>query len=276
MTCPYARRLGPFALDVDDAESGLIERHLDTCRSCQAELADLTRVADVLAAVRGSGVLRDDALTCAGAGNGSVGKEDEAVPPHHPNGEPAASDDLLDRVLDAIAAERATTTTAERATTTTAGPAPRHPHRSRRTRRRPARPRRRTVVALVAAAVLLGGTATGVAVWADRGSAPLVARSWLGVSATATIAPRETGSRIDMVLSGLPPKASCRLVARAGDGRVETVASWRVTYQDTFRFEARTSIPVADLASLDVLDNRGRRLARFTPTPDDQGERTPR
>lgn len=215
MTCPHARRLGVFALGIEDSDRAGFERHLATCTACQAELSELSGLAAMLATVDSADIANVDDQRAA-----------------HP------SDDLLDRVLATISSER-------------------------RTRRSDHRPRR---FALAAAAVLIVvGIATGavVAIQGSHGAGQIelaAGHSNLGVSATTAVRPEAWGTRIDMTLTGLPPKISCQLIARTDDGRTETAASWRVTYQDSLEVEGMTSLSSEDLAELEVVDDSGRQL----------------
>lgn len=152
----------------------------------------------------------------------------------------APAPQLLDRLFDAIGVER--------------------------------RQRRRRRIALsAAAAVVVGGAAAGVAVaaWPATPPAPpsLAGSSNLGVAAEARVAAQPWGSQIEMTLRGLTPGTTCRLLARARDGRVETAASWRVTYQRALRVEGMTSVPAAELAELQVVDDHDRRLVTVAVPP---------
>lgn len=139
-----------------------------------------------------------------------------------------------------------------------------------RTEARSARRRRQGLAA--AAAVLAVGSVAGVALTVlDDGppAAVLIAagESDFGVSAETAVQPELWGTRITMTLRGLPLGTSCRLVARAGDDRAETIASWHVSYQDNLKVEGMTSIFPDDLAALEVVDDDGRRLITTPLTP---------
>ncbi|MGW5359275.1 hypothetical protein [Actinopolymorpha pittospori] len=131
--------------------------------------------------------------------------------------------------------------------------------------------RRRRIGLSAAAAVVAGAAAAGVAVAAWPAAPPpppsLAGSSNLGVAAEATVAARPWGSQIEMTLRGLTPGATCRLLARARDGRVETAASWRVTYQRSLRVEGMTSVPSAELTELQVVDDHDRRLVTVAVPP---------
>lgn len=215
MSCPHAPDLGAFALGLVPGSAGAaqdhpLEHHLAGCPSCRSELADLTAVTALLATVRQHGLDVADTAPLA------------------------FPDDLLERVLAAIASERA----AER--------------RSRR--------RRAGWLAAAAAAVVLGSAGGLFLAGRDDVLAPAVAASRFGVEATTSLHPDPKGTRIEMALHNLPPVASCRLVAKARDGRTETVTTWRGAYDTTVDVTATTSIRSSDLAELQVIDDRGRRL----------------
>lgn len=217
MTCPHVERLGVFALGIDDAERAGVERHVAGCADCRAELAELRSLPTLLDAVRKAGIVFGD----------------EPVRP---------PDDLLDRVLVTIAAERVRT-----------------------------RKRRRRVAVFATAALLAGVSAAGVGavLRAEQSPDPVplaTARSPYGVSATTSATGRPWGTEIDMTLRGLPLGSSCRLVARADDGRTETAASWRVTYENSLTVEGMTSIAPDDLTELEVVDDNGRGLLTVAVT----------
>ncbi|MEQ7125258.1 zf-HC2 domain-containing protein [Actinopolymorpha sp. B11F2] len=255
MSCTHAPRLGAYALGVDDPERRAIEGHLASCAHCRAELSDLAEVAAMLVTARSAGIV-DAGVGEAGvgeAGVGEAGASDAAVIDMNPESE--AVDDLLDRILAAIATER--TDQAAKA---------RGVHWRRR-------------VALgIAAAVALGGSGVGVAVARGELLTPdqtqLVAgRSAYGVTATTSVRDEPWGTRIDMTLLGLPPLTSCRLVAKSHDGRTETVASWRVTYDDGLDVEGMSEFRADELAELQVIDTAGRRLVTVAATPIERPER---
>jgi hypothetical protein len=224
MSCPYTQDLGAFALGIDPSDRAGLERHVADCQLCQTELSGLTAVTALLAKVREHGIDVAD-----------------AEPPAFP-------DDLLDRILGTIAAERAAASNAAE-------------HRA--AAGRAARRRRGRWLAAAAAAVVIG-SAGGLALagWPgqDGQPGPPVAASRYGVEATTSLHPDPRGTRIQMSLSNLPDVRSCRLVAKARDGRTETITSWPAGYDTTVDVTATTSIQADDLAELQVIDDRGRRL----------------
>lgn len=261
MSCSHAPRLGAYALGVDDPERRVIEDHLAACAYCRAELSDLGEVVAMLTTAR-----------FAGVGEIDLGANPETEPETDPDVEPGEeavpspelgqgagpatlpdelSDDLLNRVLAAIATER----TDHRTAKVTA-----------------IRRRRRRVALGIAAAVALGGSVAGVAVARGELLTPdhaqlTASRSTYGVTATTNVRDDPWGTQIDMALHGLPPLTSCRLVAKAHDGRTETVASWRVTYDDGLEVEGISQIRATELAELQVIDTTGRLLLTVTATP---------
>lgn len=213
MTCEYAHLLGVYALDVEDRYRSAVEQHVRCCPDCRAELDELSGVRGLLALTHDLEVRPPDT--------------DEPIGPR---------DDLLDRVLAAIDAERS----AARAT------------------------RRRRYALAAAAAVVLAAAGAG-AVVATNNAQPDAIRtaageSSVGVDATTTLTPEVWGTRVAMALRGLEPGASCRLLVRTADGRQETIASWRVAYDDTITVEGMTSHFPDDLAELVVLDDDDRQL----------------
>jgi putative zinc finger protein len=135
--------------------------------------------------------------------------------------------------------------------------------RERRTRRR------RQVLAVAGVAAV---AVTGIAVvTVDGGPAPpSVVRAsdpQTGVTAEVGMTSADEGTRLALKLSGVRPGERCALVARARDGRTETAASWVATYSGTADVPGTTAIPADQLASLDVVTDDGRLLARLTVPP---------
>ncbi|MEQ7009342.1 hypothetical protein ABN028_24500 [Actinopolymorpha sp. B17G11] len=272
MSCTHALQLGAYTLGVDDPQRGAIERHLASCAACRAELADLAEVAAMLTTARSVGVVDGDIEP----NQGSKAETDPATEPDtdpvteaetdqraEPEGEAVPvpelghelcpvplSDDLLDRILAAIATERTDHQTAKVTVN-----------------RRP-----RRLALGIAAAVAVGGSVVGMAVLRDGLTSPdqtqlAAGTSVYGVTASTTVHDESWGTRIDMALAGLPALTSCRLVAKAHDGGTETVASWRVTYDDGLEVEGMSKYRADELAQLQVIDTTGRRLITVAATP---------
>lgn len=84
------------------------------------------------------------------------------------------------------------------------------------------------------------------------------------MKASAALTPDLTGTSIPLRLSGLPP-AVCRLVVRARDGRVETVANRTSSHAGVISVPGPTSFGVRDLARLAVVTSRGLLLVELRP-----------
>ena len=120
-------------------------------------------------------------------------------------------------------------------------------------------------IALVLAVVVAGDASRPAPPPVSRASAT-DARS--GVSATIAVTPGDSGSRLTVSMRGAAPGERCRLVARSRDGRTDVAATWQATYRGGAAVTGSAAIPPADLASVDVVTTRGRRLVRVTlPTP---------
>jgi hypothetical protein len=273
VTCPYAVHIGVFLLGADDTERDRFEQHLLSCHSCQAELDELAGLPAMLAAAKAAGDPMTSSPLIGSSVNGSSvngssvngssvngsSVNGSSVNGSSVNGGPITGGpvvggpttdrltaDLVDRVLTTIATERTT------------------------------RDRHRRIALLAAVALILAGSLGGILYVLDDRQQPTPtavpvpvagANSSFGVSAMTSVHPQPGGTRIDMTLSGLTQDTSCRLVVRATDGRTETAASWRVTYQDTVQVAGMTSISAAQLAELAVIDDDGRQLITIAMAP---------
>lgn len=240
MTCPYAVHIGVFLLGAEDAERDSFEQHLPSCHRCQTELSELANLPALLAAAKAAG----EPMASGPRASDLMVSDLMAVDPM--TDRPALPvHDLLDRVLTEIATERTT------------------------------RDRHRRITLIAAVALILAGSLGGILyVLNDQPPTPTPvpvpvagASSSFGVSAMTSVHPQPGGTRIDMTLSGLTRDTSCQLVAKATDGRTETAASWRVTYQDTVQVAGMTSISAAQLAELAVIDDDGRQLITIAMAP---------
>ena len=86
------------------------------------------------------------------------------------------------------------------------------------------------------------------------------------ISASATFTPNQSGTTIQLKLTGLPPAITCHLVVHARDGRTETAATWASGYSTAVSIPASTSISPQDISTLDVLDASGSLLVRIPQT----------
>ncbi|MEY9838010.1 anti-sigma factor [Streptacidiphilus sp. EB103A] len=86
------------------------------------------------------------------------------------------------------------------------------------------------------------------------------------ISASATLTPNQSGTAIQLKLTGLPSAITCHLVVHARDGRTETAATWASGYSTAVSIPASTSISPQDISTLDVLDASDRLLVRIPQT----------
>ncbi|RAG84269.1 hypothetical protein DN069_17390 [Streptacidiphilus pinicola] len=87
-----------------------------------------------------------------------------------------------------------------------------------------------------------------------------------GISASATLTPDQSGTALQLKVTGLPPAITCRLVVHAQDGRSETAATWASGYSTAVSVPASTSISPQDISRMDVLDASGRLLVELPQT----------
>ncbi|MBO0846224.1 MAG: hypothetical protein J2P22_12505, partial [Nocardioides sp.] len=83
------------------------------------------------------------------------------------------------------------------------------------------------------------------------------------VRAAVTLASQNTGTHLDLSLSGAYPGDWCSLVARARDGQTDTAATWRADAQGTAHVAGTTAIPASRLRELDVVTDTGSVLVRI-------------
>jgi hypothetical protein len=138
-------------------------------------------------------------------------------------------------------------------------------------------PRRRRVLAVGAAAlVLFAASLVGVRVWTSQGSsaAPVtVADKWStrdqtsNVAASAALRQQPWGTTVNLTLSDLPPRLTCRLVVRSVDGTRQSIGAWRTGYTHSISLPAATAYRLEDIAALDVVTSQGDRLVSL-PAPE--------
>jgi hypothetical protein len=83
------------------------------------------------------------------------------------------------------------------------------------------------------------------------------------VSAAVSLARLDSGTRVDLDLTGAYPTGWCALVARARDGRSDTAATWRADVDGEAHVAGTTAIPTSELKELDVVTDNGRVLVRI-------------
>jgi hypothetical protein len=227
MTCPRTIALGAYVLGALEREerSGL-ERHLQTCEICRAELDRLAPLPGLL-----SRLTLDEAEMLHTA-------EPEPAELEVAEPEPAATSAPLERALFEVSRAR------------------------RRSRvMRGAAVGAAVVLAAVAAIsgpVLRGGG--GVE------PAPLTAAATnvrTGVQGTAELSREPWGTRVELRLVGVRPGEHCRLVAHAAGGRTEVAATWRAGYLGTAEVPGAVAIPPERLRSLHVVTANDQVLVRM-------------
>jgi hypothetical protein len=83
------------------------------------------------------------------------------------------------------------------------------------------------------------------------------------VEAAVTLSRQDSGTRVNLNLSGAYPSGWCVLVAHSVDGHSDTAATWRADASGAARVAAMTAIPTTRLSELDVLTDAGRVLVRI-------------
>lgn len=134
---------------------------------------------------------------------------------------------------------------------------------------RGAHPHRRRRIGLAAAAAVLAaapGIGAVEVLNGNESSGPAVVQAVdpdTNVRAAVTMSGRSWGTQLRLKLSGAYPTGWCSLVARSGDGRTETAASWVADGQGNADVKGTTDIPVSELSELRVLDDDGELLVRI-------------
>ncbi|MFL6135931.1 MAG: anti-sigma factor family protein [Nocardioidaceae bacterium] len=119
------------------------------------------------------------------------------------------------------------------------------------------------VAASVAVAVLAVGRLPEVGL-PGRATSPVVATAGhpgSAVSARFVLRPRSAGTRVSVSLHGVRSRQRCSLVAVSASGRREVAASWVASYSGAATVEGTTSLPIADIARLQVVRPDGTALA---------------
>ena len=70
----------------------------------------------------------------------------------------------------------------------------------------------------------------------------------------------DTGSQVQVALTGVAPGEHCRLVTLAADGRRETAASWVVRYDGTATVTGHSWLAPSDVSGLQVITQQGQTL----------------
>ncbi|TDD16988.1 zf-HC2 domain-containing protein [Kribbella turkmenica] len=138
----------------------------------------------------------------------------------------------------------------------------------------PLRPpaRRRPRRALLAAAALVIAVTTGLVSWPALDGAPRSSVTWTatdapaGVDTTATLTSHPWGTDIQLQMSNLRPGQHCKLVVHGSDGTTETAGWWATTTTYQADVPTSTSIPLADIARLEVVGAGDTVLSTVSPT----------
>ncbi|MFN8110257.1 MAG: zf-HC2 domain-containing protein [Thermoleophilia bacterium] len=127
------------------------------------------------------------------------------------------------------------------------------------------RRRRRTIVVALACACVAGLAGfVGVRTLGGGGAEGVrtvsAVNTALGVRGVATLTPSSAGTEVRMGLRGVVPGSRCHLTVVARDGRREPVGAWRASYEGDATVTTVTSVPLADIATLEVATDAGRVL----------------
>ncbi|HJQ47504.1 MAG TPA: zf-HC2 domain-containing protein [Amycolatopsis sp.] len=139
----------------------------------------------------------------------------------------------------------------------------------------PARPPRRTRRPRLAAVVLALLAVTGLGGYlggrATSGTPVAATVSWAhtvtatpGMRATADLTAKPWGTQVVLHLTDPPAGRQCGLVAFARDGSRQTTGWWSAGYYTGADIATSTSVPLAELTRLEVVDTTGTPLAAVT------------
>ena len=230
MSCPHQIDVGAYAIDALEPDERLLVRaHLEQCPVCAAELAELESLPALLASVPAPGVLPPapvpSELAFHRLRRSAVGELPAAAPQADPapSGKPPA------------------------------------PVASRSGTARPSLVRQWLLVA--AAAVVLGtGGVTAAVITGDRGVPETVSARSGDLWVQAGIASAGSGTRITLVLNGIPAGQHCELTVEARDGHWETAGVWTADYDGDAHMTGRVAIPPQDVRRLVIRTPDGRTL----------------
>jgi hypothetical protein len=129
--------------------------------------------------------------------------------------------------------------------------------------RRTGRHRRRAWGLVAAAVLVLGGAATGVAVWATGSDERTVAATEGPVDVLVTASQEGGGVELYVAVTGMRPGEWCSVVAVGEDGSWHEAGGWPVSPDGDGTWETSADVPLSDLAEVAVLGDGGRELARL-------------
>jgi hypothetical protein len=143
-----------------------------------------------------------------------------------------------------------------------------------RPRRRGTTPRRRWVLAMAGACLLILAVAVGGLILpGSRHPETTPATAVLtgsdttsGVRGTATATAEKWGTGVSLRLQYVTLRAHCRLIVNAQDGTREVAGSWVATSRlDDTDIPGASSVQLNQIASMDVYTSTGKRLVHLTP-----------
>jgi len=126
---------------------------------------------------------------------------------------------------------------------------------------RPSRTRRRLLVVAAALVLIVGGVATGIAVWPDP-PGTTVSASEDGVQLTVTATAGGGGTVLDIAVAGLRPDAECRLVAVDRTGEQFPAGDWPVDDRGGGTWRGWADVELAAVTDVVLLDGAGTPLVR--------------
>lgn len=223
--------LGAYLLGgVTGAERDAVASHLTGCARCRAELAELAPIPGLLR--------RRQSLPEAGSASGSAaGPAADGGPEPEPTPEP---EPLLPRLLEEVAADR-------------------------RRRRRLAWTRGSAAAAVVlmagAGAVSIHRATTG----GDDLRLDVVAAAGSATHGGVRLQPRAWGTSVSLSLDGMAAARSFQLRVVDRSGHDQTAASWGSTASGSAQITGATSVPLAQIEAVDVVDSAGTVVATAIP-----------
>jgi anti-sigma-K factor RskA len=131
------------------------------------------------------------------------------------------------------------------------------------------RPASRTWALVAAAVLVLGGIGAGVAVWVSSRAEPAVTAEQT-VTATEgpvevriTASPRGDGVALRVMVAGMRPGETCRLLAFDDDGASHPAGDWPVSEAGGGEWVGWADVDPAALAAVSVVGDGGREVARL-------------